>query len=95
MLSFYLISEFNISLFCLGQKLNQKNNGPPHTKVCGLIGPCFLDDRSVDHILKDVVLGRHYRHQKIDALSHVKKLGFKYTNTCDITSKAIRNSINY
>ena len=43
-------------------KVNQKNNEPPHTKVCGLIGPCFLDDRSVDHILKDVVLGRHYRH---------------------------------
>jgi len=23
---------------------NQKNNVPPHTKVCGLIGTCFLDE---------------------------------------------------
>ena len=40
---------------------NQKNNVPPHTKVCGLNGTCFLDDPklkpvSYDPILKNGVL---------------------------------------
>jgi len=45
----------------------QKNNVPPHTKVCGLIGTCFLDDpklKPVSHnpILKNGVLiyGHNY-----------------------------------
>jgi len=33
---------------------------PPHLKRCGLTGTCFLDAQSVDHILKNVVLGRHF-----------------------------------
>ena len=32
--------------------------------MSGLNGARFLDDRSADHILKDVVLGRHCRHKK-------------------------------
>ena len=38
---------------------DQKNNVPSRTKVRGLTGTCFLDAQSVDHILKNVVLGRH------------------------------------
>src|SRR3989344_7529675 len=45
----------------------QKNNVPPHTKVCGLIGTCFLDAPklkpvSYDFILKNGVL--IYGHDK-------------------------------
>ena len=42
----------------------QKIDAPPHLKRCGLNCARFLDDRSADHILKDVVLGRHCRHNK-------------------------------
>src|SRR3990167_6080706 len=43
---------------------HQKIDAPPHLKRCGLNCARFLDDRSADHILKDVVLGRHCRHNK-------------------------------
>ncbi len=59
----------------------QKNNAPPHTKVCGMNGACFLDAQSVDHILKDVVLGRHFdiklhRHKLLKPFTHLKEMDF-------------------
>jgi len=33
---------------------------PPHIKRCGLTGTCFLDAQSVDYILKNVVLRKHF-----------------------------------
>ena len=52
----------------------QKNNVPPRTKVRGLTGTCFLDDRSADHILKDAVLKRQYRHNEITDVKQLKNL---------------------
>ena len=47
------------------EDLNQKIDAPPRTKVRGLIGARFLDDRRSDHTLKSVVLGRNDRHNNI------------------------------
>ena len=35
---------------------NQKNNVPPHTKVCGLNGTCFLDDPKLKPVSYDPIL---------------------------------------
>ncbi len=43
----------------------QKIDAPPHLKRCGLNGARFLDDRRADHTLKDVVSGRHDRHESL------------------------------
>ena len=51
---------------------NQKIDAPPPTKVGGLIGARFLDDRRSDHTLKSVVLGRNDRHNR---LVHGRKTG--------------------
>jgi len=46
-------------------KKHQKIDAPQHTKVRGLAGARFLDDRSADHTLKSEVLGRHDRHKRL------------------------------
>src|SRR3989344_8509689 len=66
--------------------IDQKIDAPPHLKRCGLIGARFLDAQSADHILKDVVLGRHfdikitYFQSKNNPLQSCQKLEKHKTN---------------
>ncbi len=66
---------------------NQKNNVPPHTKVCGLNGTCLLDDPklkpvSYDPILKNGVL--IYGHNENGHSSNVMLRLFIRDRFCDV-----------